>query len=239
MNLHSQPPVEVDEIINNIYNQNFKDVPFKIEILKKTSPQMAQYIKTDYLWWRMISSYSKSAESDFLTSLNSLNDKNYGSKDEDYNKLIYFIYQIRYENLKNKSFSKYLTILKFHFFMENINSEEIRKSDSFVKSMFQLMTEFEVFMKYKFLNDHGFQTQKNKDKCRSSIDKIESIQNADYKSFDIFKTYLLGKIYLEIENNYQQAFIKFKKLSIMFPENKIFQKTIADFKKQLILVPIQ
>jgi hypothetical protein len=55
--------------------------------------------------------------------------------------------------------------------------------------------------------------------------------NSEYKSFDIVKTYLLAKIYFEIEGDKQKAFVKFTKLSSMFPKNTIFKQAVADCKR--------
>jgi hypothetical protein len=227
--VRSQASSEVDEIIFKVYNQDFKEVPTKIQDLNRTSPQIAQYIKIDYLWWSMISNSTTQTDSFFLSELKSLNEKK--SEDEDFSKLIYFIYQIRYENLRNKSFSKYLTIMKFHFFMDNINLSCLKNADSFVQSMFKLMDEVNGFMKYKFLYDNGLNSKVIIEKCRLSLQKIEIMSNSEYKSFDVIKTYLLAKIYKEIENDNQKASMKFTKLSNLFPGNAIFKQTLAECKK--------
>jgi hypothetical protein len=222
----SQTSLRVDEIIMKVYNQDFKDVPAKIEDLHRISPQIAQYIKIDYLWWSMIYKCTTQTESIFLSELKSLNEKD--SDDEDFNRLIYFIYQIRYENLRNKSFSKYLTILKFHFFMESMHSNNSKNTDSFVQSMFEEMNDF---LKYKFLFDSGLNAKINNEKCHLILLKIENMSNSEYRSFDVVKTYLLAKIYKEIVNNNQNASIKFMKLSTLFPENTIFKQSLAECKK--------
>ena len=67
---------------------DFNEVPVKIEILKKTSPQIAKYFKVEYLWWKMISTFNSSTEALLLSELSSLHDKN--SENENYNKLILF-----------------------------------------------------------------------------------------------------------------------------------------------------
>lgn len=225
----SQTSSRVDEIIFKVYNQNFDEVPAKIEDLNKISPQIAQYIKIDYLWWSMISNSTTQTESIFLSELKSLTEKI--TEDKDFNQLIYFIYQIRYENFRNKSFSKYLTILKFHFFMENINFSCLKNADSFVQSMFILLYEMNEFMKYKFLSDSMFNTKINVEKCRLSLQKIENMSNPEIKSFDVVKTYFLAKIYNDIENDNQKARIKFTKLSNLFPENTIFKQALSEYKK--------
>jgi hypothetical protein len=229
--LYSQPSALLDEIISKTYNLNFDEIPGKIEVLKKTSPQVAQYVKVDYLWWRMISSFNPSTESLFLAELTSLNIKN--SENEEYKKLAYFIYQIRYDNFRNKSFIKYLTLLKFHYFLQKIDPEKIKKFDQFVINMFNLIAELELFMEYKFLSDNGFQSKKNTVRCKSSLVNMEGMTGFNNISFDIIRTYLLGKIYLDIEHNYPQAFKKFEKLSAMFPQNNIFMETVAGCKKHL------
>ncbi|MDP3173645.1 MAG: hypothetical protein Q8M88_04340, partial [Phenylobacterium sp.] len=219
--------LEVDEIIFKVYNQDFNEVPEKIETLRKTSPQISQYIKIDYLWWKMISFYSNSNESEFIAELDELKDDNKIFEYQNYDRLIYFTYQIRYENLKDKKFSKYLTLLKFHFFMKTIDMNSTIESTSFVVCMFKLMNELDEFMKYKFLYDHGFNTKINLEKCSISLQRIENIHNYEYKSFDVVKTYLLAKIYLEIENDNQKALNKFQKLSKLFPGNNIFKLTVT------------
>ena len=87
------------------------------------------------------------------------------------------------------------------------------------------MTDFDLFMRYKFFSNHGFQTEKNHTKCMSCLDKIEMQNEFENKTFKNCKTYLLGKIYLDIENDYSKANFKFEKLSEMFPGNMIFKKT--------------
>lgn len=234
-NLYSQPHALFDEIVYKIYNQDFSDVEPKIEELKKISPQTANYLQIDYLWWKMISFYTDSNKLNFLTELNKFNS---GSKTPDfqnYDRLIYFTYQIRYENLTNKGFSKYLTSLKFHFFLENANWYELKKSNSFVFSMFTLMNELNEFMRYKFLNEHGLRTKNNIEKCRLSLQTIDRMYNPEYQSFDVVKTYLLAKIYKEIEQDDEKALDKFMKLSLLFPENTIFAKAVADCKKNGLL----
>jgi len=226
--LRSQPAMETDGIILKIYNQDFNGIPEKIENLKRSSPQIVPYIKIDYLWWRMISNLNTETETDFLNGLNSLNETNSGN--QDFNKLAYFIYQIRYENLRNKSFSKYLTILKFHLYVGNISYKRTEGFDSFENSIIQMITALNSYMKYRFLEDYGLQAKKNRENCQSCLAKIEKLRNTDFKSFEVIKTYFLGKIYLEIENDHQQAISKFEKLSGMFPENVIFRKTLSDCK---------
>ncbi|MFA5329628.1 MAG: hypothetical protein WC384_17675 [Prolixibacteraceae bacterium] len=231
--LHSQTSAQFDDIVSEIYNQSFSAVPSKIEKLKTTSPQTANYLQIDYLWWNMISENSDANEAEFLRKLEDLNNSDKGSSFENFNKLIYFTYQIRYENLKNKSLSKYLTLLKFHFFMDHINLKKPQNPDAFTISMFGMMTELDTFMKYKFLTDHGFKTKNNLEKCQLSLQKIEGMSNLEYKSFDVVKTYLLAKIYLEIENDPRKALAKFTKLGNQFPQNTIFKQSISDCKNRL------
>jgi hypothetical protein len=228
--LQSQPTFqETDEIVFKIYNQDFCGITDNIENLRKSSPQIALYLNIDFLWWKMISDLNEKTEAVFLAGLDSLNETN--SDNQDFNKLACFLYQIRYENLRNKNFSKYLTILKFHLYVENISSKKAERFGSFEKSIFQMITELNSYMKYKFLEDYGLQTKKNTENCKMSLAKIENLQNTGFKSFDVIKTYFLGKIYLEIENNNQQAILKFEKLSGLFPKNAIFKKTLSDCKK--------
>ncbi len=230
-NLYSQPHVLFDEIVYKIYNQDFSDVESKIKELKKISPHTANYLQIDYLWWKMISLYTDSNKLKFLTALNELNSGSKTTDFKNYDRLIYFTYQIRYENLTNKGFSKYLTSLKFHFFLENVNWDELKNSDSFAFSMFALMNELNEFMRCKFLNEHGLKTKNNIEKCRLSLQTIDRMYNSEYKSFDVVKTYLLAKIYKEIERNNEKALDKFMKLALLFPENTIFAEAVADCKK--------
>jgi hypothetical protein len=230
-NLYGQSPGVFDEIINKIYNQDFCEVPAKIEILKETSPQIAKFVEVDYLWWRMISNLNASTESLFILKLDSLNEES--SDNENYRRLIYFIYKIRYDNLKNKSLTRYLACLKFHFFMQNIDSSEIKKYDQFVQCLFQLMKEFDLYMEYKFFSNNWFQSKKNIIKYKASLENMENMPVSENKSFSTIKSYLLGKIYLDIEINYTEALKKFEQLSRMFPENAIFKKTVTDCKKHL------
>ncbi len=232
-NLYSQSTVLFDEIVSEIYSQSFNNIEPKIEKLKKTSPLFANYLQVDYLWWKMITFYTDSNKSRFLAELNALNSEKKAGGYSDYNRLVYFTYQMRYENLTNKSFSKYMTALKFHFFIESIDLNKLGSSDSFIKNMFALMTELDVFMKYKFMNDHGFKTKNNTEKCRLCLQKIENMYNSEYKSFGIVKTYLLAKIYFEIEKDYQNANAKFEQLSILFPNNKEFKKAAVECKNKL------
>ena len=143
------------------------------------------------------------------------------------------MYQIRYDNFKKRSFTRYLNLLKFHIFLQKIDLEEIKKYDPFVISMFMLITEFDLYMEYKILSHNMFQIKKNFNKLMSSLERLENMPNSGNKSFDIIKTYLLGKIYFDIEFNYLEAFKKFQKLSVMFPQNIIFRETAADCKKHL------
>lgn len=224
--LRSQPVQETDSIVFKIYNQDFGEIPSSIENLRKSSPQIARYLNIDFLWWKMISDLNEKTEAQFLAGLNSLTET--ASVNQDFNKLAGFIYQIRYENFRNKSFSKYLTILKFHLFVESIKPEHTEKLESFEKSIFQMTTGLNSYIKYKFLEDYGIQTKRNKENCRISLVNIENMQNANFKSFDVIKTYFLGKIYLEIENDKQRAILKFEKLSDQFPQNVIFRKTLSE-----------
>ncbi len=230
--LYCQPSSKFDETIYSIYNQDFYGVPAKIEILKKTSPQIADYIEIDYLWWKMISVYSEQNELAFISKLNSLNNKTKNSSSQNYNRLMYFTYLMRFENMKDKKYSKYLALLKFHLFMKSMDTNAYESSNSFIACIFKLMNEVDEFMKFKFLNQAGFDTKKNSEKCKLCLQKIEFISNQEYKSFDVVKTYLLAKIYLEIENNKKEALVKFAKLSDLFPNNSIFKKAILDCKKE-------
>jgi hypothetical protein len=96
--------------------------------------------------------------------------------------------------------------------------------------MFKMMNELDKFMEYKFINGIRVKTQSNQEKCRQTLTKIEEMTNSEYRAFDIAKTYILAKIYYEIENDNQKALQKFHKLSDLFPQNTIFRKAITDCK---------
>jgi hypothetical protein len=51
-----QTSEQIDDVVGRIYNLDFKNVKIKLAELEKTDPQMARYLKFDFLWWQMISS---------------------------------------------------------------------------------------------------------------------------------------------------------------------------------------
>ena len=233
LSLQGQSLASVDDITNKIFNQDFEGVPAEIDLLRKTSPQQAKYVKVDYLWWKMITDNTKAAEASFLSELDSVVIEKERTGKTDYDRLLYFTYQIRYDNLRKKSFSKYLNLIKLHLFLEKMNPEEVKNSDPFVVSLFNLMIEMDLFMKYKFLSNNGFQPEINRSKCQTSLTLIENLHEPSNKTFGICKTYLLGKIYLDIENDYTKANMKFVELSEMFPGNLIFKKSVEYCKAHL------
>lgn len=232
-NILAQPHVAINDAIFKIYNADFENVPSVISKIRKDNPTMASYLDVDFRWWKMITNNSASNESDFLECLNSFRNNN-STVEEDFERLTYFVYQIRYENFKKQSFSRYLSALKFHIFLGNVDDKRAGKLSSLEKSIFQMTIEFDKYIKYKYLTDYGISSKKNIQQYKICLQNIENMQNDQFISFETIKTYLLGKIYFEIENDYQKAYEKFGKLSADYPDNAIFKAIRRDCKVQLV-----
>ena len=228
--LHSQPSV-VDSIVKEIYNQEFNNVQYKLETLKASSEINAKYLEVDYFWWQMVSNFNASKEAEFLKILDSLGVVN--KTNESYSKLFYFIYQIRYQNLRQRNISKYRFLIMFHIYLDQIRDQNINWPNSFMKSIFDLINMSELVMKYAFLIDNGFKSQNNIEKYNKSLSYIENMRNLEYASFVIIKQYYLGKIYFDVEKNYLKALNKFNTLSEFCPDNLIFKKICEDCKRQI------
>lgn len=222
---------EIDSLVMKIYNQEFRDIPAKIEALKIKSGAIAQYLEVDYLWWKMIAEPVASSEMDFLLSLDSIFVANESDKMESYSRLFYFIYKIRFDNLKQHDLSKYITIFKFHIFLDKIRKSHIKWPNTFMLSLFNLVEESETLMQHRLMVDFGYNKEDNLTKYYASLEKIENMQNTEYTSFEIIKLYYLGKIYLDVEKDDKKALSKFLNLSIMCPGNKIFKSIIASCQK--------
>lgn len=227
---------EVDNIINKVYNLDFENIPEEIANIGKTEPQIACYLRIDYLWWRMISNHSISTESEFCEYLNSFKENKSGIEEE-FERLTYFMYQIRYDNFKNEGFSRYLTALNFHFFIGKMDNKKAVKLNSLENSILQLTIEFDKYMKYKYLNSFGFYSKRNIEQCQLCLRNIEKMTNVNSNTFATIKNYLLGKIYLEIEKDYLTAYEKFGNLSAAFPGNKIFVGIKKDCKAHISKYP--
>ena len=231
-NLHGQPS-QIDVIIKKTYNQDFAEIPGLIENLKRTSDKVSEYLEIDYLWWRMISDFSQSTEKLFQIALDKIRNET-NDEGDNYSKLFYFIYQIRYEHLKQHEFSKYISVLKLHFYLERIKAEDIKYSNALVRSLLELIEQSGIIMKYSLLLDAGINSAYNKSKLQSSLTRIENMKNSEYLSFDIIKLYYLGKLYFNIDKNYTKAKEKFIELSIICPDNKIFRDLIEECNKKCV-----
>lgn len=233
-NISAQTPISIDQTINKIYNLDFEKVPSALANIGKANPAMASYLRIDYLWWKMVSKNSATNESDFLEFLNSFKQKRSGL-DSDFERLTYFVYQIRYDNFKKQSISRYITAFKFHFFLGNMDGEKSEKFNSLEKSIFQMTLEFDNYIKYKYLNNYGISSERNLQQYLLCLRNIEKMHNVQYRSFETIKNYLLGKIYFEIENDYLKAFGKFDSLSTNFPDNTIFKNIRENCRVQLVI----
>lgn len=180
----------------------------------------------------MISNFNSVSESEFLSVLDTINNENNRNEKVKYSKLFYFIYQIRYENLKQRDLSKYISALKFYLYLDQVRNCKMKCPNSFMQSLFELIEESEIIAKYKFLIDNRFKSKENIEKFNSSLARIENMQNSDYTSFDIIKQYYLGKIYLDVEKDYRKALNKFEMLSNLCPGNMLFRKIVEDCKKK-------
>ncbi len=227
----AQSPNQIDELVNNIYNLDFSAIPNQISELEKTDPQIAGYLRFDYLWWKMVSNNSDSAESEFIAYKNSFLTYTTESS-KDFKTLIYYLYQIRYENYKKTSFSKYLTALKCHAYLLKIDEHNADRLSLLEKNIFQLIVEFDKCLKYRYISELDLITDKYKHQFEISLEKIENLSNSQYSSFETIKNYFLGKIYLEIENDSVKALHKFSELSERFPNNKIFESIKKDCKSK-------
>lgn len=233
-NIFAQSPISIDQTISKIYNLDFEKVPSALANIGKANPAMASYLRIDYLWWKMVSNNSAANESEFLEFLNSFRQRRSGL-DTDFERLTYFVYQIRYDNFKKQSFSRYITAFKFHFFLGNMDGKKAEKFNSLEKSIFQMTLEFDNYIKYKYLNNYGISSERNLKQYLLCLQNIEKMHNEHYHSFETIKTYLLGKIYLEIENNYLKAFGKFDSLSTDFPGNTIFKTIRENCRVQMVM----
>lgn len=148
----------------------------------------------------MISNKSVASELDFANYKNAYQD-NINIGDKDFNKLIYYLYQIRYDNLKNVGFSKYWTALKCQVFIQKINDGNAANLRPLERAIFQLIVEFDKCLKYSLIDEFNFLSTQNEKKLLVSLDKIEKIDNGNYSSFLTIKNYFLGKIYLEIAHD--------------------------------------
>ena len=233
-NASAQSDKAIDIVVANIYNLDFNDVPSQIASIRKNNPRIASYLKIDYLWWKMVSNSSISHETDFIAFMKSFKEK-YSGPDNDFERLTYLIYQTRYDNFKKQNLSRYLAALRLHLFIGKMDEKRVEKLSSLEKSIFRMTMEFEKYMMYKYLDSYGILSKKNAQHYQLCLRNIEKMHNDHFASFEIIKTYLLGKIYFEIENDYEKAFGKFGKLSSDFPNNTVFYSLKNDCKAQFVL----
>ena len=222
-----QAQSQIDGIVNQIYNFDFVNVPDQLTQLEKTDPKIAGYLKFDFLWWKMISNFSVSTESEFNEYKKSFLD-NTDDINRDFKKLIYYLYQIRYSNFKNTSFSKYLAAIKCHVYLLKIDKEKASALKPLERNIFQLIVEFDKCLKYKFISELDLLTNKNRRQFQISLEKIGTLQSSQFASFKTIKDYFLGKIYLDIENDSFKAYEIFSNLSERYPGNKIFKSIKND-----------
>lgn len=217
-----QPSKQIDEIVENIYNLDFVNVECRLDSLRITHPQIAGYLKFDCLWWKMISSNSEATESDFVNYKNEYLENEF-SGNKDFSKLIYFLYQIRYENFKNVGLSKYWTAIKCQVFIQKLNDGDPSNFSPLEKVIFRLIVEFDKCLKYSIIDEFNLLQTNNQKKLNSSLEKIEKLENENYRSFSTIKDYFLGKIYLEVAHDSIKAYSKFSKLAEEFPDNEVLQ----------------
>ena len=213
----------IDKAIFFIYNMDFNQAENEIQKISIQSPETAQFLRLEYSWWEMISIHTEKKEAAFLENLNSVMDEKEDSV-SNYNKLFYYTYRIRYDNIKGRYFSKMTSIFKFHLFLNQWIKEEDRPEDSFIESFKQLTFEMNNYMKYRFLDKFNLSSNKNSLKETYYLKKIEELSNPQFDSFNVVKDYLLAKIYLELEDNQAMAHATFQSLSLKFPHNTIFKE---------------
>ena len=218
-----QTSKQIDEVVGNIYNLDFKNVKIKLADLEKSDPQMARYLKFDFLWWKMVSSNSGTDESEFLIYKNAFLE-HVDKDNKDFMKLIYFLYQIRYDNFKKSGISKYLTALKCQVYLQMIDEtkEGVLKANE--KTILQLIIEFDKCLQYKYLGDFGLFKPHNERELSAGLERIESLENREFNSFQTIKDYFLGKMYLEIVHDSVKGVAKFSRLSEDYPDNAIFRE---------------
>ncbi len=213
----------IDNIVYKIYNLQFDKVPIQINELKKTDPEIAGYLELDYLWWKMISDGTVSSESNFVMAKNGfLTGQN--KKNRDFKTLMYYMYQIRYENIKKSSLSKYFSALKCQLYIQKLDESKSDALNPLEQDLLQLVVEFDKCLKYKLINDLDILKIGTNQNIVAGLEKIENLQNKNCRSFVTIKDYFLGKIYLEIVHDSAKAFDKFAKLSENFPSNLVFKE---------------
>lgn len=222
----------VDKAIYLIYNMEFNKAEKEIDEISKSSPETAKYIRLEFLWWKMIAFHSEITELGFLESLNSLTNNDDGEPNSDYNKLFYFTYCIRYHNLQERYLQKMASAVKFHLFLNQWEKEGFEAEESFIQSFKTLTLEMNKYMKFRIFDKFNFLSNKNKHNDQYYLKKIESLNNPEFDSFNVVKTYLLAKIYLEIEKKPTLAHNNFKALSIKFPNNTVFKEYVKGYQNK-------
>lgn len=218
-----QTSEQIDEVVRNIYNLDFKNVQIKLADLEKSDPQMSRYLKFDFLWWKMVSSNSGVDESKFLIYKNAFLE-HVDKDNKDFMNLIYFLYQIRYDNFKKSGISKYLTALKCQVYLQMIDETKEGSLKANEKTILHLIVEFDKCLQYKYLGDFGLFRPHNERELSACLERIECLENREFKSFQTIKDYFLGKMYLEIVHDSVKGVEKFTKLSAEYPGNSIFEE---------------
>jgi hypothetical protein len=224
-------PCEVDSLIFKIYNLEFNEIPCRIEALRNSSLELAPFLETDYLWWKMIANQNIATETEFLSGLRNFKVQDDGTNNAMFSNLFYYLYFIRYENLKQKYFVKYYTTIKFHLLLNQVRNHQINWPNSLIQSLFQLVDLSDEYMKNRLLQDNGLNSKEKEQKSINILARLELISNIEYGSFEIIKQYNLAKIYFEVEKDYFKAMTKFEKLSNLCPGNSIFKDYLIECQK--------
>lgn len=219
----------VDQVIGHIYNCQFAEVPPLISRLRTADPELASYLDFDLRWWKMIALGTPEAEREFVAYKKAFGDSLLPHDDE-FRKIVYHLYQVRYENMGHNTVSKYMSAVKGQIWFSGLDSLRARSLKPDQQFFYRLIVEFHRCVKYRFLGNMGVQATRNQQLYESTTGRIEQMKYPEYRTFESVRDYFLGKIYLEIGKDTAKAVQKFSDLSMAYPGNPVFRQIFKECK---------
>jgi len=214
-----------DKALYHIYNFEFDEALKESNRISNVAPEEAIFLKMENLWWEMICSPTNKNDSTFIRYLSSVPKLSSYKESRDI-KLIYYSYLARYFNFKHQFFKKTSILIKLHNLLKYYNVSGNHSTDTFIESYRSLSVELYNYLELITINKIIPFSGNTSSSRLAILYKIESIQSDNFESFETIKTYILGKIYLEIEGDQDLALKKFQELTQMFPKNTIFKNTV-------------
>jgi hypothetical protein len=215
---------KAESIFKLIYNFDFEKADSMLKV-NELDEEVTELLKTDLLWWKMISVKNETVFRSFLDSL----DKREKSVDfwkSSKGKIAYRSYKIRYELAIQQNFNAFFDYLSLKKMLKEERNLPGRHE------MSELYNKYIVFL--NILENYYFFSRYSKPASSKLLESIVDDCNSSNLITRTLSHYFLFKFYHDVEPDFANAWKHAEQLSEMYPGNFVFRLSFEALNNQFL-----